>query len=97
MTLKVTMAKKASIPQRMGAVKSAPQKKLLSVGWMNRCSCAQEKDTRTHLGSRRGISATALGGGGRVPRSSRISSGSVQPRPRHSTTSARRAAALRRS
>ena len=48
MTLKVTRARKASTPQRMGAAKSAPQKKLLSVGWMNRCSCAQERDTHTH-------------------------------------------------
>jgi len=48
MTLKVMRAKKARIPQQTGAAKSTAQKKLLSVGWMNRCSCEQEGNTHTH-------------------------------------------------
>ena len=66
MTLKVMSARKARTPQRMGAAKSTAQKKLLSVGWMNRCSCDHERDTHTHTGRhaawRRGH---GLGHGGR--------------------------------
>ena len=95
MTLKVMRARKARKPQIAGDMKSTAQKKLLSVGWMKRCSCAQE--IHRHAAWRRSLGLGLRGRGGRVPRSSRISSCSVQPRPRHSTTSDRRAAALRRS
>ena len=43
MTLNVMRARNASTPQIAGATKSTAQKKLLSVGWMKRCSCAQEE------------------------------------------------------
>lgn len=64
MTLKVMRAVNASIPQAMGAAKSTAQKKLLSDGWMNRCSCARERDTHTRI-ARRGGAATASVNGGR--------------------------------
>jgi len=80
MTLKVMRAKKARIPQQTGAAKSTAQKKLLSVGWMNRCSCEQEGNTHSHTDTawrhaawRRGHGLGHRGRGGGRPRASKLS------------------------
>ena len=73
MTLKVMRAVNASIPHAMGAAKSTAQKKLLSDGWMNRCSCARERDTHTRIAWRGGAATASVNGGRGRPRASKLS------------------------